>query len=148
MKIELSKIETNDPVSIFNFLLDSDRRKQFTQYLVLQFCPENLFFWDATQELKSLCDDNMKRVMVMEIYKKYLAPDAPYEVNISSNSKLLISSRIAIEDVDDDIFNPAIYDIEDMIIYHSYPNFRRAQKDPNLPASLTRTCSRSAGTNV
>ncbi|XP_077283524.1 regulator of G-protein signaling 7 [Arctopsyche grandis] len=67
-------------------LQDPAGREHFTKFLDKEFSGENLKFWESVQELKAL-PQRQVRIRAMEIWREYLAPDAPCPINIDSSSR-------------------------------------------------------------
>ncbi|XP_012280355.1 regulator of G-protein signaling 7 [Orussus abietinus] len=66
-------------------LQDPIGREQFVRFLDKEFSGENLRFWDAVQELKTLPQSCVKE-KVEEIWNEYLGPDASCPINVDSRS--------------------------------------------------------------
>ncbi|XP_037301992.1 regulator of G-protein signaling 6-like, partial [Manduca sexta] len=75
-------------------LRDAAGREHFARFLSKEFSGENLKFWLAVQELKSL---PIRRVAARasEIWKEFLSSDAPSPVNVDAASREL--TRVKVE---------------------------------------------------
>jgi hypothetical protein len=127
-----------DPITLTAFLSDLKMREIFRQHLILQFCAESLCFWEAVQDWMALTCAETKRSKAIEIYDKFFASSSPFEINIDSGAKSKISNCIANNDFPDNLFQPALDGVEESLLYHSYPNFKRAHKELDLPKALIR----------
>lgn len=66
-------------------LQDPVGREQFEKFLDKEFSGENLKFWDAVQNLKTLPQRHVQ-AKVQEIWNEYLGPDASCPINVDSRS--------------------------------------------------------------
>ncbi|KAG6802651.1 regulator of G-protein signaling 7 [Apis mellifera caucasica] len=71
--------------SLQELLQDPIGREQFIRFLDKEFSSENLKFWEAVQELKTLPQKEVKN-KVNEIWNEYLGPDASCPINVDSQS--------------------------------------------------------------
>ncbi|KAG5670072.1 hypothetical protein PVAND_000358 [Polypedilum vanderplanki] len=71
--------------SLRELLKDPAGREQFARFLDKEFSGENLKFWEAIQNLKSLPQSQVKEA-AKKIFDEFLAPDAPCPVNVDSKS--------------------------------------------------------------
>ncbi|KAG8240116.1 hypothetical protein J437_LFUL019738, partial [Ladona fulva] len=70
---------------LHELLRDPVGRDHFTRFLDKEFSGENLRFWEAVQELKSLPQSEVQ-AKVDEIWSEFLAPDASCPINVDSRS--------------------------------------------------------------
>ncbi|XP_031846367.1 regulator of G-protein signaling 7 [Nomia melanderi] len=71
--------------SLQELLQDPVGRDQFTRFLDKEFSGENLKFWEAVQELKTLPQKEIQ-IKINEIWNEYLGPDASCPINVDSQS--------------------------------------------------------------
>ncbi|XP_015428717.1 PREDICTED: regulator of G-protein signaling 7 [Dufourea novaeangliae] len=71
--------------SLQELLQDPVGRDQFIRFLDKEFSGENLKFWDAVQELKTLPQKEIQ-TKINEIWNEYLGPDASCPINVDSQS--------------------------------------------------------------
>ncbi|XP_038122584.1 regulator of G-protein signaling 7 [Culex quinquefasciatus] len=71
--------------SLRELLNDPIGREQFTKFLDKEFSGENLKFWEAIQNMKTLPQSKIKEAAT-DIWNEYLTPDAPCPVNIDAKS--------------------------------------------------------------
>ncbi|XP_076243706.1 regulator of G-protein signaling 7 isoform X2 [Calliopsis andreniformis] len=71
--------------SLQELLQDSIGREQFIRFLDKEFSGENLKFWEAVQELKTLPQKEIPP-KVNEIWNEYLGQDASCPINVDSQS--------------------------------------------------------------
>ncbi|XP_064621614.1 regulator of G-protein signaling 7-like isoform X10 [Lineus longissimus] len=79
--------------SVFELLKDPAGRDQFSKFLDKEFSGENLKFWEACQELKSVSQSNVHK-KVQEIYSAFLAPGAYDPVNVDSRVAEIVKKRV------------------------------------------------------
>ncbi|XP_045482456.1 regulator of G-protein signaling 7 isoform X1 [Harmonia axyridis] len=71
--------------SLKELLQDPIGREHFIKFLDKEFSGENLKFWEAVQELKSLPQSEVQ-TKVNEIWAEFLAPDASCPINVDCQS--------------------------------------------------------------
>ncbi|XP_066158777.1 regulator of G-protein signaling 7 [Euwallacea fornicatus] len=71
--------------SLQELLADPVGREHFEKFLDKEFSGENLKFWEAAQELKTLPQSQVQK-KVKEIWDYFLAPDAKCPINVDSHS--------------------------------------------------------------
>lgn len=79
--------------SLRELLKDPAGREQFAKFLDKEFSGENLKFWEAIQNLKSLPQSQVKEA-AKKIFDEFLAPDAPCPVNVDSKSVELAKAAL------------------------------------------------------
>lgn len=75
----------------FSFL---DGQALFKAFLQREFCEENLEFWLAVEQFRKSSESKLQS-KGEEIYKLFVAPDSPKEVNLSSVMKQSIGALIS-----------------------------------------------------
>lgn len=107
----------------FQVLLRDDAfRKEFSNFLCLQFCVENLFFWEAVQQFHSISPQEMK-TEAKAIFDKYLASGSTYEVNISVTSKKTVEAHLKEGNVFATMFDEAAHQTLKLMEFDTYPRF-------------------------
>ncbi|GAB6032314.1 Regulator of G-protein signaling 7 [Chamberlinius hualienensis] len=110
--------------SLLELLKDSVGREQFVKFLDKEFSGENLKFWEAVQELKSLpAKDVISKVQ--EIWQEYLAPDANVPVNIDSKSTEITKKNM--ENPDRWTFDEAVAHVYHLMKSDSYSRYLRSE---------------------
>ncbi|XP_059621105.1 regulator of G-protein signaling 7 [Phlebotomus argentipes] len=71
--------------SLRELLNDPVGNEQFAKFLEKEYSSENLKFWEAVQNMKTLPQSEVKEA-ALNIWKEYMAPDAPCPVNVDSRS--------------------------------------------------------------
>jgi len=66
----------------------------FTEFLTKEFSEENIVFWKACQEYKSITDKSLKIRKAEQIFSQHLASDAPEPVNIDSGARQAASEAV------------------------------------------------------
>jgi len=109
--------------SLRELLKDPAGREQFARFLDKEFSGENLKFWEAVQNLKSLPQSQVKE-KAKKIFDEFLGPDAPCPVNVDSKSVELAKAALT---------NPSFFsfDVASEHIYllmknDSYPRYLRS----------------------
>lgn len=103
-------------------LRDEAFRKEFCNFLCLQFCVENLFFWEAVQHYHRVSPHEMKGE-AKAIYEKYLQTGAACEVNIPLTVKKVVDAQLKEGIVSDTIFDDAASQALKLMELDSYPRF-------------------------
>ncbi|XP_065317425.1 uncharacterized protein LOC135925833 isoform X2 [Gordionus sp. m RMFG-2023] len=104
----------------------------FLDFLKKEYSSENIRFWQACQDFKK-CPNPKKPEAMTKIYKEYLAPNAPKEINIDSYSRELVNkgvrdgSRYALDLAQDHIYT--------LMKKDSYVRFLRSEMYKNLVAT-------------
>uniref|UniRef100_A0A336LQ91 CSON000735 protein n=1 Tax=Culicoides sonorensis TaxID=179676 RepID=A0A336LQ91_CULSO len=111
--------------SLRELLNDPIGREQFTKFLAKEFSGENLKFWEAVQEMKTLPQSKVKDA-AQAIYEEFLAPDCACPVNIDSKSL-----ELAREAMKSTVINRWCFDIAADHVYHlmrsdSYSRYLRS----------------------
>lgn len=105
-------------------------RNDFFQFLSLQFCAENLLFyevvteWKAKVEHKSINEDE-RTVIGNSIYNNFIADSGEFQINISSAPRNKIKQGIASEQFGTDVFDGAIKEVVELMFVNSYHNYVR-----------------------
>jgi len=108
--------------SFQNLLKDDMFRKDFTNFLCLQFCVENLFFWEAVQQFHSVAQQELKTA-AKGLFDKYLAAGAAYEVNIPISIKKALDAQIKAGVFSNTMFDDAAAQTLKLMELDSYPRF-------------------------
>ncbi|KAI1287676.1 Regulator of G-protein signaling 7 [Halotydeus destructor] len=111
--------------SVKELLRDPAGREQFFKFLEKEFSAENLKFWDAVQELKSVHTKDVAH-KVQEIWNEYLGPDANCPINIDSKS--YEASKKNMEKPNSrSIFDEAAGHVYQLMKNDSYPRYLRSE---------------------
>jgi hypothetical protein len=74
---------------------DGDGRALFTKFLQSEYSEENILFWWAVQELKSVTDEREQfEQSVQEMYETFIAADSPLAINIDHDTRMEIIDRV------------------------------------------------------
>ncbi|XP_063705888.1 regulator of G-protein signaling 7 [Culicoides brevitarsis] len=111
--------------SLRELLNDPIGREQFTKFLAKEFSGENLKFWEAVQEMKTLPQSKIKEAATA-IFEEFLAPECACPVNIDSKSQ-----EMAREAMKAPTINRWCFDIAADHVYHlmrsdSYSRYLRS----------------------
>ncbi|XP_045541323.1 regulator of G-protein signaling 7 [Papilio machaon] len=107
-------------------LQDTAGREHFAKFLSKEFSGENLKFWLSVQELKSL---PISRVAsrAKDIWKEYLAADAPSPVNIDAASRELTRVKVELGKPDRYCFDQAQAHVYHLMKSDSYSRYLRSE---------------------
>ncbi|XP_059050381.1 regulator of G-protein signaling 7 [Achroia grisella] len=107
-------------------LQDGAGREHFAKFLSKEFSGENLKFWLAVQELKAL---PIRRVAsrAKEIWKEFLASDAPSPVNIDAASRELTRIKVESGAADRYCFDQAQAHVYHLMKSDSYSRYLRSE---------------------
>ncbi|XP_028168445.1 regulator of G-protein signaling 7 [Ostrinia furnacalis] len=112
--------------SLRELLQDPAGREHFAKFLSKEFSGENLKFWLAVQELKAL---PIRRVAARarEIWKEFLASDAPSPVNIDAASRELTRTKVESGTADRYCFDQAQAHVWHLMKSDSYSRYLRSE---------------------
>ncbi|CAH2064884.1 unnamed protein product, partial [Iphiclides podalirius] len=107
-------------------LQDAAGREHFAKFLSKEFSGENLEFWLAVQELKAL---PVRRVAsrAAEIWREFLASDAPSPVNIDAASRELTRVKVESGKADRYCFDQAQAHVYHLMKSDSYSRYLRSE---------------------
>ncbi|CAL1579944.1 unnamed protein product [Knipowitschia caucasica] len=81
--------------SFEDVMKDSDGVEIFSQFLRSEFSEENMEFWLACEDFKTIDSDTKLLSKAKYIYTVFIESDAPKEVNIDYGTKMAIEQSIA-----------------------------------------------------
>ncbi|XP_043462739.1 regulator of G-protein signaling 7 isoform X2 [Leptopilina heterotoma] len=105
-------------------LRDPVGREQFERFLDKEFSGENLKFWEAVQELKTL-PQRVVEAKVEEIWNEYLGPEASCPINVDSKSFEVTKKNI--EKPDRWSFDVAAAHVYHLMKSDSYSRYLRSE---------------------
>ncbi|CAH0602345.1 unnamed protein product [Chrysodeixis includens] len=107
-------------------LRDPAGKEHFAKFLSKEFSGENLKFWLAVQELKAL---PIRRVAgrARDIWKEYLASDAPSPINIDAASRELTRQKVESGAADRYCFDQAQAHVYHLMKSDSYSRYLRSE---------------------
>ena len=81
-------------ISIKDLLWDAKGRKFFKEFLMKEFCGENLLFYEAYLDLMELTSNRAEFIgQAKVIYEQFLAPKSPFELNLESKFRESLMRR-------------------------------------------------------
>ncbi|XP_071489894.1 regulator of G-protein signaling 11-like [Diadema antillarum] len=80
-------------ISFRELVSDATGRHEFEKFLQKEYSQENIRFWSACESLKS-APQSMVPEMVHEIYRTFLAPGAPCEINVDGRTMELTQQSL------------------------------------------------------
>ncbi|CAH1642708.1 unnamed protein product [Spodoptera littoralis] len=112
--------------SLRELLQDNAGKEHFAKFLSKEFSGENLKFWLAVQELKAL---PIRRVAARakDIWKEYLAADAPSPINIDAASRELTRQKVESGTADRYCFDQAQAHVYHLMKSDSYSRYLRSE---------------------
>ncbi|XP_034933717.1 regulator of G-protein signaling 7 isoform X2 [Chelonus insularis] len=110
--------------SLKELLQDPIGRDQFVKFLDKEFSGENLKFWDAVQNLKTLPQKDVK-IGVNDIWNEFLGPDASCPINVDSRSYEITKKNL--EKSDRWSFDVAAAHVYHLMKSDSYSRYLRSE---------------------
>ncbi|XP_015118882.1 regulator of G-protein signaling 7 isoform X2 [Diachasma alloeum] len=110
--------------SLQELLQDPIGREQFVKFLEMEYSSENLKFWEAVQNLKTLPQRDVQ-AKVEEIWNEYLRPDASCPINVDSRSFELTKRNL--EKPDRWSFDVAAAHVYHLMKTDSYARYLRSE---------------------
>ncbi|XP_076634080.1 regulator of G-protein signaling 7 [Colletes latitarsis] len=110
--------------SLQELLQDPVGREQFIRFLDKEFSGENLKFWEAVQELKTLPQKEIQ-TKINEIWYEYLGPDASCPINVDSQSFEI--TRKNLQKADRWCFDVAAAHVYHLMKSDSYSRYLRSE---------------------
>uniref|UniRef100_A0A0R3S7H0 RGS domain-containing protein n=1 Tax=Elaeophora elaphi TaxID=1147741 RepID=A0A0R3S7H0_9BILA len=109
-------------------LQNESYRKPFQQFLEQQFCAENINFYMAVEDYRSIPDSDLeKRAEVgRQIFERYFAPNGIEPVNIDNSTSKSIRDAVMSEDFTPQLYDVAQYQIFHLLKYDCWPRYLRA----------------------
>ncbi|MCP9266189.1 Regulator of G protein signaling domain protein [Dirofilaria immitis] len=104
-------------------------RRPFQQFLEQQFCAENINFYMAVEEYRSIPDSNVfrKRAEVArQIFERYFAPNGIEPVNIDNSTSKSIRDAVMSGNFTPQLYDVAQYQIFHLLKYDCWPRYLRA----------------------
>jgi hypothetical protein len=107
-QVDVAAADMDDLDSLKKILADNAARDEFRKFLDGEFSAENLLFWNAIEEYRSRPTAHFQSrtdtiSSAKYIFSTYLAPGGVYEVNISSQCREKIATRLKVLLEDDPI---------------------------------------------
>lgn len=97
---------------------DADGRAQFTKFLQSEYSEENILFWWAVEELKTVCSSECRSEFertVLEMFETFIASESPLAINIDHDTRTDIIDRV--ENQDPSSFPDNIYERAQAHVY-------------------------------
>ncbi|VDL89642.1 unnamed protein product [Schistocephalus solidus] len=110
--------------SFQNLLQDEDGLRVFREFLRGEFSDENIEFWIACQQYKSLEVGTKSRVQAQRIYDEFIAFQSHREVNLDCETRLQTESRLS--EAGPDLFDTCQRRIEALMEKDPYIRFLRS----------------------
>ncbi|XP_063992649.1 regulator of G-protein signaling 7 isoform X1 [Diachasmimorpha longicaudata] len=110
--------------SLQELLQDPIGKEQFVKFLEMEYSSENLKFWEAVQNLKTLPQRDVQ-AKVDEIWNEYLRPDASCPINVDSRSFELTKRNL--EKPDRWSFDVAATHVYHLMKTDSYARYLRSE---------------------
>ncbi|KAF7223437.1 regulator of G-protein signaling 18 [Nothobranchius furzeri] len=107
--------------SFEDLLQHTDGVETFTQFLRTEFSEENIEFWLACEEYKTIDSETKLRSKAKYIYTVFIESEAPKEVNIDCNTKKAIMKNM--EQPTRSCFEAAQMKVYSLMKKDSYPRF-------------------------
>jgi len=118
-------IKQDANLMIANLLHDEKFRNDFSKFLMLQLCIENLLFWEVVDSWKSSYTDQ-KQLQAKAIFDKFIAVDAPFAVNIGYETRKALENTFRSQNVNESMFDSAQREVEELMENDSMMHFLRS----------------------
>eukprot|EP01112_Ceratiomyxa_fruticulosa_P005502 TRINITY_DN1614_c0_g1_i2.p1 TRINITY_DN1614_c0_g1~~TRINITY_DN1614_c0_g1_i2.p1 ORF type:complete len:184 (+),score=30.81 TRINITY_DN1614_c0_g1_i2:723-1274(+) len=107
-------------------------RVQFIEFLMLQFCVENLLFYESVQSFKKIPNNSLEQTeSAMKIFSEYIKEGGIQQINVSSEVRNNIINHINTHTVNSDIFKFAQRQVLELLTFHSLPMFSQYHRERN-----------------
>uniref|UniRef100_A0A1I8EUX9 RGS domain-containing protein n=2 Tax=Wuchereria bancrofti TaxID=6293 RepID=A0A1I8EUX9_WUCBA len=115
-------------IDVERILHNESYRKPFQQFLEQQFCAENINFYMAVEDYRSIPDSDLeKRAEVgRQIFERYFAPNGIEPVNIDNSTSKSIRDAVMSGDFTPQLYDVAQYQIFHLLKYDCWPRYLRA----------------------
>ncbi|RCN44704.1 regulator of G protein signaling domain protein [Ancylostoma caninum] len=114
-----SRFSPNEWQFAFDHVIsDADGRAQFTKFLQSEYSEENILFWWAVEELKTVCSSESRPEFertVLEMFETFIASESPLAINIDHDTRTDIIDRV--ENQDPSSFPDNIYERAQAHVY-------------------------------
>ncbi|ORX96773.1 hypothetical protein K493DRAFT_370509 [Basidiobolus meristosporus CBS 931.73] len=101
--------------------------EQFKDFTVKEFSIENPLFFERCQRMKKL-PTALIRDEALAIYDTFIVPGAALQVNLCNAVVKEITFKIVDNQIDDTVFDPAIREVAEIMMRHTFPRFLRSCK--------------------
>uniref|UniRef100_A0A8R1XVF2 RGS domain-containing protein n=1 Tax=Onchocerca volvulus TaxID=6282 RepID=A0A8R1XVF2_ONCVO len=103
-------------------------RKPFQQFLEQQFCAENINFYMAVEDYRSIPDSDLEKraEVARQIFERYFAPNGIESVNIDNSTSKSIRDAVMSEEFTPQLYDVAQYQIFHLLKYDCWPRYLRA----------------------
>ncbi|KAM3726623.1 Regulator of G-protein signaling rgs-6 [Dirofilaria immitis] len=103
-------------------------RRPFQQFLEQQFCAENINFYMAVEEYRSIPDSNLEKraEVARQIFERYFAPNGIEPVNIDNSTSKSIRDAVMSGNFTPQLYDVAQYQIFHLLKYDCWPRYLRA----------------------
>lgn len=110
--------------SLDNLLNDKNGLELFRQYLRSEYSEENLEFWIACEDYRTMHDERQLVAQAQKIFTDFVAIQAPREINLDSKTREATAARMSAPDRS--TFEIAQKRIQALMAKDSYPRFLRS----------------------
>ncbi|VDN17416.1 unnamed protein product [Gongylonema pulchrum] len=103
-------------------------RKPFQQFLEQQFCAENINFYMAVEEYRSIPDTDLERraKTARQIFERHFSPNSVEPVNIDNSTSKSIRDAVMSQNFTSQLYDVAQYQIFHLLKYDCWPRYLRA----------------------
>eukprot|EP00013_Stygamoeba_regulata_P030088 CAMPEP_0177666434 /NCGR_PEP_ID=MMETSP0447-20121125/21584_1 /TAXON_ID=0 /ORGANISM="Stygamoeba regulata, Strain BSH-02190019" /LENGTH=370 /DNA_ID=CAMNT_0019172591 /DNA_START=134 /DNA_END=1243 /DNA_ORIENTATION=- len=100
----------------------------FTAFCRVNHCSENLEFWLAVKQYKTLRDEDVLKSTAEEICKTFIDPDSPRMINIDERMRVQLQTQVKHKMVDETSFDTAHQTITWLMAEDLYPKFLQSDQ--------------------
>jgi hypothetical protein len=112
-------------ISLQALINHDEGRKCFTKYLESEFSAENINFWIAARDYAGIQDEVQRKTIGTQIFNRYLAANAPEQVNINSHNRSEVEAGIAKAEFTSDLFVGSAADVFSLMASDSFKRFKQ-----------------------
>jgi hypothetical protein len=125
-------VSESDPVSddshhavpsLLACLTEQQFKEDFMEFAVELMCGENIDFWQRVRELRAMRDPQSISRGAKGIWKDFLSPSSPTELNVGSKTRRAIRYEVENGLCSSSTFNDAQREIYKLISLDVYPKF-------------------------
>ncbi|KAJ6233369.1 double hit [Anaeramoeba flamelloides] len=131
-----SKETINQKESIYPKFLEiinnKSKRIYFVKFCESDYSIENIMFYQASKAYKNSNSKKKRKKLIQKIYKQFISPTAPLQINISSKVSKEIIKEIDNGSVDADLLNAPCKEIMELMYTNTYPLFLDSDFHSNM----------------
>ncbi|KAJ6230041.1 double hit [Anaeramoeba flamelloides] len=104
----------------------------FVKFCESDYSIENIMFYQASKTYKNSNSKKKRKKLIQKIYKQFIIPTAPLQINISSKVSNEVSNEINNGSVDVNLLQPPCSEILELMYTNTYPVFLESDFYSNM----------------